>query len=342
MSIILLGVMITAATMATVIGGPEHIATWIISILMVVGVFTSPGMGMRLVFVLVALFAPVIRIVLRTTWALTVYPVVYYFRHRFDAHRTVDPLAADHPLSVKAAPHLDAPVRDALALGFRSRGRVVLPVGSRSVVSEFLDRDEGRLWVSVNVIVGGTEDSIVMDCSAKLVSGEVITVTNYAKVSSMASVPGFLNWRLPSLSRVGGLIRACERLAEQRGAIIPVPLVSDVAALARARTRERIEADRQAGYHRYDASADVYRPTLKGAYRLLWVMLPPLNGFIDRRDRERERAILAELGITPQVESSPPITLIGEYRKNVPGIALLIAFALFGPEIPKWIVGLLF
>jgi hypothetical protein len=336
-----LAAIVVIAFLSPVTGSPRNVATWIVSILMTVGVFTSPGWGMRLAFVVVTLLSPVIRMLLRNGWALTVQPLVFYFRHRFVAHRSLVALEPGDALSLAAAPQLEKHVRDAVALGFQSRGRATLAIARSPIVTELLERDEGRLWVSLTIVLRAKPEPVILDCWVRLASGETLTVNNSARVSSSAVVPGFLFWRLPSLTRVADVVRACEGVAERTAAIMPVPLETDLLTLLHSRTREHVEGQRRAGYYRYDAIADVYRPTLKGAYRLYWMLLPPLNGFFDRRDRERERTLLTELGMTPIAERAMPVSIVAEYRQHAPAIALLILIALLGLELPKWIASLL-
>jgi len=167
-------------------------------------------------------------------------------------------------------------------------------------------------------------------------------VNTYSKVSAHPPVPGFVTIRLPSLTRFADVVRACEGLAERRGPVVMGRRDLDLLSLVHLEVKNRLEADCQAGYRRYDASNDVYRPTLKGAYRLHWVMLPPLTGLLDRRDRERERVLLTELGITPSgVDRPVRVSIVKEYREQAPAIALFIVLALFGPELPTLILAIL-
>ena len=342
MHILLLAAMVTVAVLTPVTGSPRNLASWVIVILMMVGVYTTPSMLMRLAVVVVALLSPVVRIILRTGWLLTVHPLVHYFRDRLDAHKAFVMLVPGDALHVATAPLLDPAIHDAESLGFRSRGRLALAVERYTVVTEFLTREDGRLWATVHTAVGGPARPVVLDCMATLASGEVFTVNNYSRVIAIPPVPGFVTIRVPSLTRIADVVRACEGLAGRRGAVITPPREPDLVSMVQSETKDRLEAECQAGYRRYDARNDVYRPTLKGAYRLHWVMLPPMNGVLDRRDRERERALLAKLGIAPShADRAEPVSLVKQYRQEAPAIALLIALAVFGPEIPTLIRALL-
>jgi hypothetical protein len=121
-----------------------------------------------------------------------------------------------------------------------------------------------------------------------------------------------------------------------------MPLDTDLLTRAKLRTKLRFEAERLAGYQRYDASADVYRPTLKGAYRQFWVSFPPLNWILDRRERERERVLLAQIGVTPaprgsasqrDAESAAPRPTRKQYRQALAAAAGLVALVVFVPEL---------
>jgi hypothetical protein len=117
-----------------------------------------------------------------------------------------------------------------------------------------------------------------------------------------------------------------------------MPLDTDLLTNSKSKTKARFEGERALGFHRYDATADVYRPTLKGSFRQHWVSLPPLAGIIDRRERERERALLAEMSLAP-----PARTDIPRFKKEKATwktwaeaaaiVLLLIGLGVFGPEV---------
>ena len=89
---------------------------------------------------------------------------------------------------------------------------------------------------------------------------------------------------------------------------------------------------------RYDAAADVYRPTVKGAYRQFWVSLPPLTWIIDRRERARERELLAAAGLTTAPRTDIPGVKTEKatwktWAEAAAIIVFLIALGVYGPEV---------
>jgi hypothetical protein len=342
MHALLLAAILVVGSLGFVRRIPSNVATWIVGTLTVLGVFTSPDMTTRLTFVVFAIIGPLLPYPLALVWSLTIRPLLHYFQYRTDAQRTQFALAPDDPRYEQAGKQLDEPVREAIALGFRSHGRVALQTGTMTIVNEFLERDNGRVWAFVCAVLSDSPPPLTLHCSTRLATGEYLVVSNYSYVDPNPPVPGYVNWRLASVTRIADMVRACEAIAARSGPVIPVPLDADVLTRAKRRTKLWLEAEREAGYQRYDAAADVYRPTLKGAYRYFWISLPPLNGVLDRRDRERERALLAELELAPAArpDRSPGSAEAGagrakrrHYLEAAAWVLVIFAVALFGPEM---------
>lgn len=313
---------------------PPKAATWIVVTLTVIGIFTSPDISMRLTFLGAALAGPLLQYVLLIVWSLTVRPLWYYLRVRTDADRMLFALAPDDPRYEAASSRLDGPVGEATSSGFQSRGRVAATVGPHIVANEFLDRENGREWVIVSATISGTPLPLTLHCSTQLATGDVLVVSNYPYVDPNPPAAGYVTWRLPSLTQIGDLVRAFEAIARRSGPVVAMPLDTDLLTRARERTRHRLDAERQAGFQRYDAGSDVYRPTLKCVYRQFWVSLPPLNWIIDRRDRERERVLLSEIGLSPAVTpgGAAGAPTRKQYREAVMAVGL-IALVVLGPEL---------
>jgi hypothetical protein len=344
---ILLAAIIVVGSLGFIKRIPSNVATWIVVALTVLGVFTSPDMTSRLTFVTFALVSPLLPYLLALLWSLTVRPLLHYFSFRVDAHRASFELTPDDPRYAEVSGKIDDQIREALALGFRSHGRVGGVIGSMTFVNEFLELDNGRVWIFATAVLSPSRLPVILHCGVRLSTGEYLLVSNLPHVDPSPPTPGYVDWRLPSLSRVADLVRATEFIAARSGPIIPMPLDTDLLTRARVRTKLRYEAERSAGHYRYDAAADVYRPTLKGAYRQWWVSLPPLNGIIDRRDRERERALLAEMNLTPSARGVAATSNASDASRptrtmwlEAAGIVLFIfMLALFGPEVVAAIGG---
>ena len=327
---------------------PSNVATWIVVALTVLGVFTSPDMSSRLTFVTVALIGPLLPYLLALIFSLTVRPLIYYFSFRADIHRTSYEFTPDDPRSGQMDQTVGDQVNEAIALGFRSRGRIGGQVGAMTVVNEFLELDNGRVWVYATAVLSHQQFPVILHCGVRLANGDYLVVSNLPYVDPSPPSPGYVDWRLPSITHVRDLVRATEFIAARSGPIIPMPMETDLLTRARMRTKVRYEAERAGGHHRYDATEDVYRPTLKGAYRQHWVTLPPLQGIIDRRERERERALFAEMNLTPAARSDVPTggeatdapKPTGKGYLAAAGIVLfLFLLALVGPEVVAAIGG---
>ena len=338
MHILLLIAIVVFGVLAVIKKVSSNVATWIIVALTVLGVLTSADVRTRLVFVVTALLGPLLAYPLTLLWGLTVRPLLHYLGYRSATHRSQFELRPDDPryeeVSAKTAEH----VREALALGFRSHGRVAADLGTMTAVNDFYERDDGRVWVFVTSVLAPSQLPPILHCGVRLATGEFLVVCNLSYVDPTPPAKGYVNWRLPSISRIEDLVRATEFIAARSGPITPMPLDTDLVTRAHERTKARFEAERAAGYHRYDPTADVYRPTLKGSFRQYWVSLPPLFGIIDRRERGRERALLAEMSLTPPARTDIPRVkqekATWKTWAEAAGIVLfLIGLGVYGPEV---------
>jgi hypothetical protein len=315
----------------------SNVAAWVIVALTLIGVLTSPDTGSRLVFVLTALLGPLVAYPATLLWGLTVLPVLHFLRFRTDSHRAQAELTPDDPRHDEVLLKLAGPIREAESLGFHNSG-FVIHEGKMTLVNAFLERDDGSVRMFVTTVLSHPQFPTILHCGVELSTGETLVVTNLPHVDPSPSVPGYINLRLPGVSSVSDLVRLTEFVAARSGSIVPVAKDADLVTRSKSRTKARFEAERKAGYWQYDATADVYRPTIKGAYRQFWVSMPPLSWIIDRRERARERELLAAAGITTTPRSDIPRV---ETEKatwktwaEAAGIVLfLIGLGVWGPEL---------
>ena len=92
--------------------------------------------------------------------------------------------------------------------------------------------------------------------------------------------------------------RRVARLAPATATPKRVPPGQEIAALLEQHTADlrRVAA---AGYYRLDEPAQLYRPTLKGAYLMTWKLLPPFQSIRRAAKLRRARRELRDLGLEP-------------------------------------------
>ena len=324
---------------------PSKVASWVIALLTLLGIATSPDVTTRLMFVGAAILGPLLAYPAQLVVSLTIRPLLLYARWSTDGHRSLFYVTPDDPLHATAGEQLDKHAESLVSSGFTSRGRVGLRVENKTLVSEFLDRGNGTEWAILVATTPASVQPVVLHGSCTFASGDTLVVSNYVWVDPFPPSPssGYVSIRLPSLGDVNDIVRACLTIASKSslGPVIATPLETDVASRARERTKVRNDAEVRAGYLRYDAASDVYRLTLRGAYRMFWVSLPPVRWILERRDRKRERELLAEMRLTPAARTDSPgaaASAAPSTRKEkflaVASVAAIIAVIVFVPDLP--------
>ena len=322
---------------------PGNLASWIVVGLTILGVYTSPDLAMRLMYVGAAMLGPILPYSVRLVSGLTIQPLLHYFSWESDAHRSLFLVTPDNELHTAAAEQHNKYVPSLISSGFVSQGRVGMRVKNVAVVNELLERGNGREWVILSAAIPASVQPLVMHCSISFRDGQTLVVSNYPWVDPNPPAPGFEAVRLPSIGDPNELVTAALTLAagSKYESVVALPIDTDIVSLARERTQKRQDAEVRAGYVRYDASKDVYKATLRGAYRMFWVSLFPLNWIIDRRDRAREYELLAQMGFKPRpreekapgaTETSPPPTW-KQYGRSLAAAATLIAVIVLMPDL---------
>jgi hypothetical protein len=93
---------------------------------------------------------------LSVLFALTVGPLLQYFRFEFDAHRSLFEVSPGDELHTAAGEQAGQHAAALVSSGFVSRGRVGLRVKQFTVVSELLDRGDGRESVILSATIPPT------------------------------------------------------------------------------------------------------------------------------------------------------------------------------------------
>ena len=324
---------------------PSKLASWVVVILTILGIFTSADVTTRVMYVGAAMLGPLVPYSLQLVYSLTIRPVLHYLRWSSDGHRAFYNVASDDPVNAVVDGKVDEHAESLVSSGFVSRGRVGIRVGDLTVINEIFDRGEGREWAILTAAISPAAQPVILHSTCEFAGGETLAVHNLPWVDSTPPSKGIESVRLPSIGDIGDLVRACLTLAAQStyGPVVATPLDTDLATKANERTKRRYEAEVVAGYVRYDAANDVYRPTLRGSYRMHWVSLPPLRWIIERRELARERELLEQMRLTPapRTDTSPgegaavatPSTG-RQYIQSFAAAAALIAFIVFMPDWP--------
>ena len=329
---------------------PSKIASWVVVVLTILGIFQSPDVMTRLMFIGAAISGPLLAYGLRVVVGLTIRPLVHCFNFKSDAHRSLFNVVPGDPDDVAAAEQVEGHAASLVATGFVRRGRIGLRVGKHTVVNEFLDRGDGREWAILTATIPSGVQPVILHASCEFANGETLAVNNYPYVDPNPPSPGNETIRLPSLSDANDLVRACLTLAARSShePVVRTPLTTDLADRARDRVMRRYETERQVGWVRYDATLDVYRPTLRNAYRTFWRSLPPLTLIVDREDRARERELLAEMKLTPAPRSdttpgapvsTEPEPTRKQFVTNLAAAVALTAVIVFMPDLPDLLFG---
>jgi hypothetical protein len=206
-----------------------------------------------------------------------------------------------HRLSEGDAEALEREVAALERLGFVRRGRARYQ-SNAIIVAEFLDAEDGREWatISIQLTQAGVrlgEPSVGL--SSHFQDGHVLIVANDAAPYPFDDGLNETRWRLPSVRDPELLLRAFRFLVQRRGdeGVRPTPLTEAVHERATRRLGDLYHDLVKRGWFTFNAASGAFRPTFAGAYRAIWATLPPWRSRRHRKDLERERALLEELGI---------------------------------------------
>ena len=144
--------------------------------------------------------------------------------------------------------------------------------------------------------------------------GRMLLVNNCPTLGTFADVPGRTLERLRTVRDPAHLAAIHETLLSRvRGdcSIVQRDDRLDPGEHLVRLTHRELEAQVPLGFLWFDRPANAYRPTWKGAPLMVWKLLPPWSMLRDRRVRQREAQLLAELAMTDAdapAATAPPLT----------------------------------
>jgi hypothetical protein len=133
--------------------------------------------------------------------------------------------------------------------------------------------------------------------------GRVVQTNNAEPLNAFPTPPQCINSYLPSVRDSVQLYQAHQTMCRKHGSGAKVLKLDEqyggdgIRYLTDAMLEE-LEAATKVGIMRLDKAAGAYRPTLSGAFRMALGEMWPLKGSRLRKRAQRERQLLAELGMT--------------------------------------------
>ncbi len=189
------------------------------------------------------------------------------------------------------------------------------------VVGMYVNTDEAKLIANYVEVVAKFED------------GRSLAVNNSPVVGSYGRVAEKTVEQFPDVRDPRRLVRLHRALMEQMGTLEEArPLAAEIDGatfLAESILRE-FEEQTRTGYLRHDASADAYRPTVKGAILMTWKQVPPISTIRMRRVRRRAAMLIAALGVTEPDESASTVPALQRSKHFWPAVGVgVVVFAYF-------------
>ena len=168
------------------------------------------------------------------------------------------------------------------------------------VVGMYMNTDEAKLIANYVEMVARFKD------------GRSLAVNNSPVLGSYGPVAGKTVEQFPEVRDPRRLVRLHRALMEQMGARDELkelePGIDGAKFLVESMLRE-FEQQLNTGYLRFDAAANAYRPTVKGAILMTWKQVPPVSTIRMKRVRRRAAELVVALGVTEPDEN--PSTVPG-------------------------------
>ena len=290
---------------------------------------------------------------------LVVLPLVTWLLLGDDSMPRFEPFdATRHPAPTEVAGFLRDNVAGLEGDRFRQVADLVrVRAGSFNMVTRvaMLQHPDGETATIAMVYSAKTGTALPMvEFTAELPDGRIFDVSNSVTVPIFAPRPGHEVYRFPQVRDPLRLHKVFQILLRRRfgsSTLRQRDVATDPARFLAEVMDEEYRGQMEAGYYRLDEKTRRWRPTLRGAFLMVWKMLPPFKQLAKAAIRRRARRELAEIGmegpdarpvaavttVTPQPDTAsadaPPREGPLDVVLGLGGIVLLIAGMFF---VSRW------
>ena len=229
-------------------------------------------------------------------------PLLIYFQQRLEAHPQFTKLDF-HQLSPATAEFLLERTKALLDVGFDEPTVVRMPNPLPNLTTNLImlvNRATGDKAMVTSIFAepaAAALKTLYVEFSTRFASGDVFNTLNSSELNAFPPSPNTVRTQAPRVTDTQQLFRLHQFVMNKYGAgggkIVYDPEQS-LDYLANTVLIESYEKQVKRGWLYYDDGADVYRPTILGAYLMTWGLLQPFKTVRKMLVRLRERRLLAE------------------------------------------------
>lgn len=236
-------------------------------------------------------------------------PLLIFFTHRQSARPKLAPFQPGAtPLPADVDQYFHSTSWALAQQGFEIVTGVFLPSQVENVVCALIlvvNRPEQDAGIVVAMHAKGpvSQTTFHSEFVTRYRDGRVVQTNNAEPLNAFPVPPQCVNSYLPSVRDCVQLYQAHQMLCRKHGAGTKILKLDEqyggdgIRYLTDAMLEE-LEAAAKAGVMRLDSAAGAFRPTLSGAFRMALGEMWPLKASRLRKRAQRERQILAELGLS--------------------------------------------
>src|SRR5436190_1627008 len=236
---------------------------------------------------------------------LVVLPLVTWLLLGDDAMPRFEPFdATRHPAPTEVAGFLRDNVAGLEGDRFRQVADLVrVRAGAFTMTTRvlMLQHPDGETATIAMVYSAKTGTALPMvEFTAELPDGRIFDVSNSVTVPIFAPRPGHEVYRFPQVRDPLRLHKVFQILLRRRfgsSTLRQRDVATDPARFLAEVMDAEYRGQMEAGYYRLDEKTRRWRPTLRGAFLMVWKMLPPFKQLAKAAMRRRARRELAEIGM---------------------------------------------